>query len=162
MQLQWENSRGQGNGWPSHVWLSPWGQWDGHPAGTEGAALLIFWDIFTTPQNPATASVFKSVTSPFCAALSDRGCAVTIWTNSQNGSGPSNLLQLVIYDKQQCSISGFSPQWSDLVVFCCFLSKLLPILMVLPQVRPKWELLPTPISVLLARITPLLRNNWQS
>lgn len=125
----------EGEGWPCHVWLSlktmrwaPCRYWD------SSSPYFLGHFYHSSSQSPATASVFKTVISPFCAALSDRGCAVAIWTNSQNGSVPSNLLQLVIYDKQQCSISGSSSQWSDLVAFCHFLSKLLPILMVLSQV----------------------------
>lgn len=68
-----------------------------------------YWE-GSSPYFLGHLSVFRSVISPFCAALSDRACAVTIWTKSQNGSVPSNWFQRVIYDKHQCS---FSSQWSD-------------------------------------------------
>lgn len=59
------------------------------------------------PQGPATVCVFKSVISAFCAALSDRGCAVTIWADPQNGSAPSHLFQSFMTNT---NFSSFSSQ----------------------------------------------------
>lgn len=151
-------------GWlATHTWLPPWGQWDGHPAGTERAAPYLLGHFYhSSSQSPATVSVFRSVISLFCAALSDRGCAVTIWTNSQNGAAPPNLSQLVIYDKLQCSISSLSAQWSDLEAFCHFLS--LKVSADFNGAFPgedKWKFQAISKSAFLARITPLLTNNWQ-
>lgn len=107
-------------------------------------------------------SVFKSVISPFCTALSDKDVL-----------SPSELTPAMDQFLQVCFSWSFMTRTN--AVFLVYLpngqtlkhsvtslcSKSVQISMGLSQVRHKWKLQAISMSGFLARITLLLRNKWQ-